>query len=68
MDKTQKKPEMRPRELKDGSGWYVLVQWADRPSQQVGEFQSEEEAQQWIIENSADWLRTRFEGSPRAWL
>jgi len=36
MNKPEKKPEMRPRELKDGSGWYVLVQWGDRPSEQVG--------------------------------
>lgn len=66
MDKPEKKPEMRPRELKDGSGWYVLVQWRDRPSQQVGGFRSEEEAQQWIIENSAEWLRVRFEDTPFA--
>ncbi len=65
MNKPEKKPEMRPRELKDGSGWwYVLVQWGDRPSQQIGGFPSEDEAQQWIVENSAGWFRERFEDSP----
>jgi len=64
MNKPEKKPEIRPRELKDGSGWYVLVQWGDRPSEQVGGFQSENEAQKWIIENSAGWLRARFEEPP----
>ncbi len=61
MRKPEKKPEMRPRELKDGSGWYVLVNWGDRPSEQWGGFQSEAEAQQWIDQDSANWLRVRFE-------
>jgi hypothetical protein len=33
-----KKPEMRPRELKDASGWYVLVQWPDRPLNRLADF------------------------------
>jgi hypothetical protein len=59
----EKKPEMRPRELRDGSGWYVFVRWGDRPSEQVGGFPSEDEAQQWIDQSSAGWLRARFEES-----
>jgi hypothetical protein len=58
-----KKPEMRPRELRDASGWYVLVQWPDRPSEQVGGFRSEDEAQQWIDQDSDNWLRKRL-GEP----
>jgi hypothetical protein len=46
MTEPRKTPEMKPRELKDGSGWYVLVQWGNRPSEQVGGFPSEIEAQQ----------------------
>jgi len=65
--KPMKKPEMRPRELKDGSGWYVLVQWGDRPSEQVGGFPSQDEAQQWITQNSAGWLMARFEEPPFAY-
>jgi hypothetical protein len=55
------KPEMRPHQLKDGTGWYVLVLWGVLPSEQVGGFPSEEEAQQWIVQESADWLRKRLE-------
>jgi hypothetical protein len=66
MDKPEKKPEMRPRELKDGSGWYVLVQWGYRPSEQVGGFLSEDEAQQWITENSVGWFKARSEEPPVA--
>ncbi len=63
---TEKKPEMQPRELKDGSGWYVLVHWGYRPSEQVGWFPSQDEAQQWINKESASWIRTRFEERPLA--
>jgi hypothetical protein len=58
---SEKKPEMQPRELKDGSGWYVLVQWGDRPSEQHGGFPTESEAQQWINQNATGWLKSRFE-------
>jgi hypothetical protein len=64
MKQPTKKPEMRPRELKDGSGWYVLVQWGDRPSQQVGGFPTEDEAQKWIERDSSSWLKARFQESP----
>jgi hypothetical protein len=64
MIKPEKKPEMRPRELKDGSGWYVLVIWGNMPSEQVGGFPSEEEAQQWIDHYSASWLKEHFDGPP----
>jgi hypothetical protein len=60
MKAAPKKPEMRARERKDGSGWYVLVIWGDLPSQQVGAFRSEEDAAQWIKDNSADWFRARL--------
>jgi len=52
---------MRPRELRDGTGWYVLVQWGDWPSEQVGGFPSEEEAQNWIDQSSPGWLKARAE-------
>jgi hypothetical protein len=61
MIKSAKKPEMRARELRDGSGWFVLVRWGDWPSEQVGGFPSEEEAQMWIDQNSTGWLQTRGE-------
>jgi hypothetical protein len=55
-----KTPGMRPRELRDGSGWYVLVEWGDRPSEQVGGFQTESEARAWIEQDAPGWLRKRF--------
>jgi hypothetical protein len=58
------KPEMRPRELRDGSGWYVLVHWGDWPSEQVGGFPSEDEAQKWIDQGSSGWLKARLEERP----
>jgi hypothetical protein len=54
---------MQPRQLKDGSGWYVLVKWGDLPPEQVGGFESEIEARQWIIENSSEWFRAQMESS-----
>jgi hypothetical protein len=62
MNKPEKKPDMRPCELKDGSGWYVLVQWGNRPSEQVGGFPTEDEAQEWIKYNSTSWFETRLGG------
>lgn len=61
MTTTRNKPDMQARELKDGSGWYVLVQWGDRPSEQVGGFPSEDEARQWIESSAPSWLKSRFE-------
>jgi hypothetical protein len=66
MNKPDKIPEMRPRELKDGSGWYVLVKWTNRPSEQIGGFRSEEEAQAWITESSAGWFMARSKEPPVA--
>ncbi len=64
MKMRDKNPEMQPRELKDGSGWYVLVKWSDHPSEQVGGFPTEDEAQQWIKQSAASWLKARFEAPP----
>ena len=54
-------PDIRPRELKDETGWYVFVDWGDRPAEQVGGFASENEAQNWIDCSVFDWLKKRFE-------
>jgi len=60
MKAAPKNPEMRTRERKDGSGWYVLVIWGNLPSQQVGAFQSEKDAEQWIKDNSTAWIQARL--------
>jgi len=64
MMKPQKKPEMSPRELRDGTGWFVFVSWGDWPAEQVGGFPSQQEAQQWIDRDSSSWIRSRFEEWP----
>jgi hypothetical protein len=55
---------MSPRELRDGTGWFVLVNWGNWPAEQVGGFPSEEEAQKWIEVESSNWFRSRFEERP----
>ena len=52
-------PELRPGRLKLGSGWYVFVRWGDRPDEHLPGFLSENDAQQWIDEQSALWLKAR---------
>jgi hypothetical protein len=64
MIKPKKKPEMAPRELRNGTGWFVLVNWGNWPSEQVGGFPTEEEAQKWIDQESSGWFKARFEPPP----
>jgi hypothetical protein len=61
MTQPDKKPDMQPRELKDGSGWYVYVNWGYLPAEQVGGFPSEDEARDWIKRSAAGWLKARSE-------
>jgi hypothetical protein len=51
-----------PRELKDGSGWYVLVTYPDGPPEHIPDFASEVEARDWIASNAQDWLKRRGYG------
>jgi hypothetical protein len=62
MKKPNDKPRIEPRELKDGTGWYALVTWGDRPSEQVGGFPSLAETQKWIDHASAAWVQERIGG------
>jgi hypothetical protein len=55
------KPDLRPTEFKDGSGWYVLVVWGDRPPEQVGGFIDEDGAKHWINAGSQAWLTAQLE-------
>ena len=60
MKPPNKQPKIEARELRDGSGWYVLVTWGDRPAEQVGGFPSEAEAQRWIAHSAKSWIRDRL--------
>jgi hypothetical protein len=61
MKKPNDKPRIEPRELKDSTGWYALVTWGDRPSEQVGGFPNQAEAQKWIDHASAAWVQERLD-------
>jgi hypothetical protein len=51
------------RPLKRGTGWYVLVSWDGGRTAQINDFASEAEADEWIKNKSAGWLKTRDTGS-----
>ena len=58
------KPTLIPREYKDGSGWYVEATWGDRPSEQIGGFQSDSEAHDWISLKSTAYFKARERKAP----
>ena len=60
---TQPKPkiEFRPTEMKSGRGWYVQVVYSDRPPLQLGGFNTEEEAKEWVAKEAAKWLKEHAE-------
>ena len=62
--KPEKKPNMTPRQRRCGPTWFCLAVWGDWPSEEVGGFPSEDEAQKWIDHQSAGWLTSRFASLP----
>jgi hypothetical protein len=55
------KIEFRPTEMKSGRGWYVQVVYSDRPPLQLGGFNTEEEAKEWVAKEAATWLKEHAE-------
>lgn len=53
---------MEPHELKDQSGWYVRITWANRQTEDI-DVSTEVEAIEWIRDKSAAWLAKRAAGS-----
>ena len=51
------RPTFTPRPVRDE--WYIHVEWPDGRFEPIQHFQSESEAQHWIVENSERWLRVR---------
>jgi hypothetical protein len=51
------------RQLKRGEGWYVLVTWPNGSSALIHDLASEAEAEEWIKNKSAAWLKARLTGS-----
>jgi hypothetical protein len=56
MEKLKRKIEFRPTEFRDQSGWYVQVVYPAAPPFQLGGFKTEEEAKDWVRDNSTQWL------------
>jgi hypothetical protein len=56
MDKPPTKFE--PIQLKDYSGWQVLITLSRGEQHRISSFKTEAEARTWIGENSDMWLRT----------
>jgi hypothetical protein len=61
MIKPHQAPSFRPRELKAGTGWYVLVTWPNGEAEHVSGFSSALEAKDWIKTQSKSWLKARTE-------
>jgi hypothetical protein len=55
--------EFETIQLKDVSGWYVLITPRDGVAHRINSFKSEAEARKWISENSAYWLATHTDRS-----
>ena len=53
------KPTLTPREYEDGSGWYIEASWKDRPPEQIGGFQTDSEALDWISQKSTAYFKAR---------
>jgi hypothetical protein len=54
----QRKVIFEPVEMMIGRGWYVLVKLPSGPDRQLGGFNTEAEAQEWIKRKSAEWLKS----------
>jgi hypothetical protein len=50
--------EFEPIQLKDYSGWQVLITLSRGEQHRISSFKTEAEARTWIGENSDTWLRT----------
>ena len=51
------RPAFTPRPVRHE--WYIHVEWPDGRFEHIQHFQSESEAQRWIVEKSERWLRLR---------
>ena len=58
-------PRMEPRELKDGSGWYVHLTWPTGAQEDI-DVSSETEAIEWVRNRSSAWLAKGRPGHDRA--
>jgi hypothetical protein len=52
-------PQCTPREYKDGRGWYVEATGDGGITENVGDFPSASEAQEWIVRKSPAYFKVR---------
>jgi len=52
-------PKLTPREYKDGRGWYVEAIGHDGVAENIGGFQSDAEARDWISAKAAAYFKGR---------
>ena len=53
-------PQTTLRRNKDGSGWYLETVGDDGVAENIGDFSSEAEAQDWIVHKSAAFFNARM--------
>jgi hypothetical protein len=52
-------PQLTSREYKDGRGWYVEATNDDGAAENVGDFASASEAEDWIVRESTAYFKGR---------
>jgi len=59
MDEVKPDAVFEARRLKSAPGWYVWVSWRYGQVEHISGFTSADEAESWIANKSAGWLRNR---------
>jgi hypothetical protein len=59
MSEKHLKPQLIAREYKDGRGWYIEAIGDGGVAENVGDFASDSEAQDWIIRKSSAYFKAR---------
>ena len=59
MAEKRSKPQLTAREYKDGRGWYLEAKDDSGVAENIGDFASLSEAQDWIIQKSDAYFKAR---------
>jgi hypothetical protein len=59
MAQNDSKPRLIAREYKDGRGWYVEATVDGGAAENVGDFASDSEANDWIVRKATAYYKTR---------
>jgi hypothetical protein len=60
MAKHQLLPQTTLRRYQDGSGWFLEAVGEDGASENIGDFKSETEANDWIVHKSVAFFKARM--------